>query len=215
MQRALPGLPKADSPPTPANKTPTVRRPELVSLWDINLGAATSEQVLRSAECPAEEAHARAGKTDDTVEMSAKSKDPTVRMENPPPKTPGKVVPCPQCGAPLLDAGPHPWCGGCGYCGELEESAKRLIRKAAPRRVLSWKGVVLGALGVMAVLMTMERLLSFTPDAQYLGNVLPILLGVGGLVILVLAAYLAWPAPEQKKNAKETHQKMRRPLLPP
>jgi serine/threonine protein kinase len=148
----------------------------------------------------------------DTVEMAGSSKQPTVRMEQKKPDTPATPkpddMPCPRCGALMIDPGPHAWCGACGYCGELAAKAKLLNRDLSAWSAASWTRVVLGGLGVAALLAVIGLLFSVS-SREFLSN-LPLLIGLAVALVALLVYYGSSqstntiPAKPRKKRGKET-----------
>jgi serine/threonine protein kinase len=137
----------------------------------------------------------------DTVEI-ASAKEPTVRVE----KEKADETPCPQCGASMIDPGPHAWCGACGYCGELANKAKLLHRDLSAWSAGSWIRVVLGGLGVAALLAVVGLLFSIASD-EFLST-LPVLLGLAAAMVALVAVYSLHSgkstAKPKKKSRKET-----------
>jgi serine/threonine protein kinase len=124
-------------------------------------------------------------------------------------------VPCPRCGALLLDPGKHAWCGSCGYCGDLEDSAKRLDRIAAARpglmwpKRLSWGWIMLGAFGIMALSIAVVEVLSILWPSQESLAATIVIMGLGIMLILATLIFIIPPV----KKRKKTH--LRKPLPPP
>jgi serine/threonine protein kinase len=150
----------------------------------------------------------------DTVELAG-AKQPTVRMEQKKADTPKPDdMPCPNCGALMIDPGPHAWCGACGYCNDLTDKAKLLQRDLSAWNAASWTRVVLGGLGVGAILALIGLLFSVA-SSQFLSN-LPLLIGLAVAVVAMVvfgssqARRSTAAAKPKKKGPKETGL-MRRP----
>jgi len=131
-----------------------------------------------------------------------------VRMEQMKPQTPKpEDMSCPNCGALMIDPGPHAWCGACGYCNDLANKGKLLHRDLSAWSAASWTRVMLGGLGVAAMLGLIGLLFSVA-SSQFLSN-LPLLIGLA-VALVALVVYGAWQpgrvraTKPKKKSVKET-----------
>ncbi|MBL8797310.1 MAG: serine/threonine protein kinase [Planctomycetia bacterium] len=150
----------------------------------------------------------------DTVEMSAKSKDPTVRIEKKDKEKKEqeykekkaravKDMPCPRCETLLIDPGPMAWCGNCGYQAGLHDDARET---QAPEWLLPpWAWVVVGGIGVMGVLVAVERLLPASIRPEAVSGALLLVFGLGAMLFATWALVQAWPGKKRKKKSKKTH----------
>lgn len=187
-------VPPAAARTASASLTPAALRTQIAA--DQNKESAVAAQ-LRKRVSPFEKVYEKPEKPKngkgDTVEIASSSKEPTVRIEKTKEKekaalTPkAEEVPCPQCGAAIIDPGRNAWCGACGYCGDTAARALLMSRDLAAWNVVSWTRVVLGGLGVAATLAVLGLMCSIA-SAEFLST-MPLLIGLVATLVALCAVY--------------------------